>query len=105
MTTIVAESPLLIPVRFANVRTGISKTRARKIPTNTMRNVSPIARNARASARAASTTIRVRTGLRSSMRPARGDSMARKATPGCGWTWMLAPSRGSTDSEVFVYLA
>ena len=48
-TVTVAASPRDIRVFAITKRTGYSKTRARKIPMNTMRNVSPIARNATAS--------------------------------------------------------
>ena len=69
-TVTVAASPRDILVFAITKRTGYSKTSARKMPTNTMRKVSPIARNATASPATARTASNVRAGRRSSTRRA-----------------------------------
>ncbi len=67
-TVTVAARPRDSGVLSITERTGYSKTNARKIPTNTMRNVSPIAANAAMSPIAAATTRTVRIGRTSSTR-------------------------------------
>ena len=61
-TVTVAASPRDILVFAITSRTGYSNTSARKMPMKTIRNVSPIARNAAINATAAATTNTVRIG-------------------------------------------
>ena len=67
-TVTVAASPRDMCVFAITNRTGNSNTRARKIPTKTIRNVSPIAANAAPMPMAAATTRIVRIGRTSSTR-------------------------------------
>ena len=64
----VAASPRDQPVLTITKRTGYSNTSARKIPTNTKRNVSPIAQNAASTPAVAATSNTVRIGRTSSTR-------------------------------------
>ena len=63
-TVTVAARPRDIRVFAITKRTGYSKTNARKMPTKTIRNVSPMAANAAMSPIAAATTMTVRIGRR-----------------------------------------
>ena len=65
-TVTVAARPRDQPVFSITKRTGNSKTSPRKIPTKTIRNVSPIATNAPRTPIAAETTRIVRIGIISS---------------------------------------
>src|SRR5262245_29543675 len=85
-TVTVAASPRDMCVLAIKKRTGYWKTSGRKHPNNKTRKVCPLARTARATPATARTASNVRAGSRSSTRFAPGESMARKATPGCGWT-------------------
>ena len=64
-TATAAATPRDIPVFAIRYRTGASNTSARKIPTNTIRNVSPIAQNAPNTASVAATRSTVRIGISS----------------------------------------
>ena len=75
-TVTVAARPRDIRVFAITKRTGYSNTNARKMPTKTIRNVSPIAANA-ASPIAAATRKTVRIGRRSSTRRDSAGSIAR----------------------------
>ena len=68
-TVTVAARPRDIRVFAITKRTGYSKTNARKMPTKTIRNVSPMAANAAMSPIAAATTMTVRIGRMSSTTP------------------------------------
>jgi hypothetical protein len=61
-------------------RTGYSNTSPRKMPTNTTRNVSPIARNAATIATAATTRSNVLIGMRISIRRFRSSSIDPRST-------------------------
>ena len=79
-TVIVAASPRDMFVFVITKRTGYSKTRARKMPTKTIRNVSPIAQNAARTPIAAATSRIVRMGSTNSTRRAPPGSMPLKRT-------------------------
>ena len=75
-TVTVAARPRDIRVLSITKRTGYSKTKARKIPTKTIRNVSPMAANATMTPIAAATSRTVRMGRISSIRRDSRDSIA-----------------------------
>ena len=90
----VAASPRDIRVFDITKRTGYSKTSARKIPMNTMRNVSPIARNATASADDGEDREE-RASREQELDPASVDLLhGAKATEGCGWIDPVDQARG-----------
>ncbi len=100
-TVTVAASPRDMFVFAITNRTGYSKTSARKMPTKTIRNVSPIAQKAARTAIAAATRRIVRTGRINSTRrlspttaskaygarrpvqPVRGANGCSSSAPGC----------------------
>ena len=87
-TVMVAASPRDQPVLAITKRTGYSNTSARKIPTNTNRNVSPIAQNAASTPAVAATSKTVRIGRTSSTR--RGVSVgAVDWSLRCAHVWRL----------------
>src|SRR5262245_30411802 len=83
-TVIVAASPRDRCVLLITNLSGYSNTSPRKMPTKTIRNVSPIARNAATSATVATMRITVRIGMNRSTRRRGFCSMARESTTGVG---------------------
>ena len=77
-TVMVAARPRDMFVFLMTKRTGYSKTSARKMPTKTIRKVSPIALKASATPAAAPTMSSVRTGTRSSTRRVPAEAIARR---------------------------
>ena len=67
-TVTVAANPRESGVWAVTKRTGYSKTSPRKMPTKTMRKVSPMARNAIPTPTAAATSSTTRMGMRISVR-------------------------------------
>ncbi len=79
-TVTVAASPRDMPVFAITKRTGYSNTSPRKMPTKTIRNVSPIAQKAASTPIAAATSRIVRMGSVNATRRAPPVSMTREAT-------------------------
>ncbi len=86
-TVTVAARPRDMRVRRITNRTGYSNTSARKMPMKTMRNVSPIARNAAMTPIVAASRMIVRIGSRSSTRrvpsPFMGETLGRGPVEPC----------------------
>ena len=111
ITVTVAASPRDIPVFAITTRTGYSNTSARKIPTNTIKNVSPISQKAATTPTEATTSKTVRIGRSNSTRDAsrirtirklriqsasiapisRAVSRTRRSSSRCASIWMLLP--------------
>ena len=93
-TVSVAASPRDSPVFAITNRTGYSNTSPRKMPMKTIRNVSPIARNAATTPTAATTSSTVRIG-RSSSPPRLAPCLAHVHRPGL-YAWGRSEPRGLT---------